>query len=697
MLASLAEAPLVDARLAYERKYDGIRVIADIDVLGHVRLWSRLGNDKTAQFPEVAEALRRWARRKWPKASKALKESKGQGRPIVLDGEIVALDVHGEPAGFQRLQERIHALGRSSADAPSAFVAFDLLRLGDEALTARPWRERRDRLEQVLGEARAPTIRLSDVSIGDGRALMDRARREGWEGLVVKDVRSRYRSGRRTPDWRKLKICHRQEFIVAGWTEPRGARRHFGALLLAVSQPTTRANSATRLVSAPGLVYAGRIGTGFSDAELERVMARLRPLESNTCPCDTVPRANARAHWVTPSLIADVEFAEWTADGLLRHPVYVGLRDDKNPRDVRREEPAGPPRSRSRSRRSRTPPAGAAASSTTSTRPAGAGFSGVDAAGVSDMVSQVDALEKAKKNGHLVWPDGRRLSVTNVGKILWPKERLTKGDLFRHYLQVAPHLLPVLADRPLVMKRYPNEVVGEPFYQHRTPQVPMGVRLEQVEHPDPKPQLVGGDLVTLLYTAQLAAISRDPWFSRVQSWQYADYAALDLDPMPGVSFATVLDVARWIHDELESLGVIAFPKTSGADGLHIFIPLRPNTPYEAGLLFCQIVATLVSDRHPKAATVERAVRSRGARVCVDYLQNIAGKTLASAYSARATQDAGVSAPLMWPEVHGRIRREDFTIRSMPARLRHVGDLWRGLRTARGVDLGRAIHRLGSRV
>jgi bifunctional non-homologous end joining protein LigD len=187
---------------------------------------------------------------------------------------------------------------------------------------------------------------------------------------------------------------------------------------------------------------------------------------------------------------------------------------------------------------------------------------------------------------------------------------------------------------------------------------------------------------------QLAAISQDPWFSRVESPADADYVALDLDPMPGVSFTRVLEVARWIRDELDSIGASGVPKTSGADGLHIYIPLPPGTPYDAGLLFCQIVATLVANKHPKVATVERTVRARGKRVYVDYLQNIPGKTLATAYSARASAYAGVSTPLTWREIDTGVTREDFTIETVPARLHKVGDLWKGLRTAKGVDLSR---------
>ena len=306
------------------------------------------------------------------------------------------------------------------------------------------------------------------------------------------------------------------------------------------------------------------------------------------------------------------------------------------------------------------------------------------------LVDQLRDLEKSRRNGTVDLPDGDRLSVTNLHKIFWPKLKLTKGDLLRYYAQVAPCILPAVQDRPLVMKRFPNGIAGQPFYQHRAPDdVPPGVRVEHVPGEKTVPaRFVGGSLKTLLHMTQLAAISQDPWFSRVTSPEAADYVALDLDPAPGVAFGRVLDVARWIRDELASIGAMGVPKTSGADGMHVYIPLPPHTPYEAGLIFCQIIATVVAQKHPRIATVERSVRARGPRVYVDYLQNINGKTLATAYSARASEYAGASAPLTWDEVDAGVRREEFTIATMPARIRTVGDLWKALRSSAGVDLSR---------
>jgi len=649
MLASLMDAPLDDPALVYEPKYDGIRAIADIDPKRGVTLWSRLGNEKTRQFPEITSGLEQWARK--------LKE------PIVLDGEIVALDGKGEPTGFQKLQGRIHV----ASAAPSnnvAFIAFDVLRHGRSDLRDRPLLERRAILERLFGRTGSPLLRISKMERGDGRALYKAALEHGWEGLIAKRADSQYKSGKRTPDWRKLKIVHEQEFVVGGWTEPRQTRTYFGALLLGVYDD--RRN----------LMYVGHTGTGFNEKELARLMSLLKPLETKERPFRERPKTNERAHWVRPELVAQIKFTEWTADGKLRHPVYLGLRDDKKPTEVRREQ---------------------------NLRVRGSGF-GVPGSGVrgsspkpgtqnpeprpDDLIDQLNAIESSRRDGILTLADGDRFTVTNLHKIFWPAHELTKGDLFRYYVRVARFILPAVADRPLVMKRYPNGVTGKWFYQHRVEDVPAGVRTEVVSVAERRPQIIGGTLKTLLCTTQLAAISQDPWFSRVKHVQFADYVALDLDPSEGVPFAHVLDVARWIHDELETLGALGVPKTSGASGLHVYVPLPAGTPYDAGLLFCQIVATVVAQKHPRVATVERSVRARGKRVYVDFMQNVLGKTLATAYSARASDYAGVSTPLSWREIDEGFEREDFTIQSVPARLTKVGDLWAELRKSKGVDLSR---------
>ena len=673
MLASLEEAPLQSEAFVYEPKYDGIRTLADVDAGGGpraVRLWSRLGNEKTSQFPEIVRALERVARR--------LKAG------ALLDGEIVALDEAGEPAGFQRLQGRIHLTGPREIDGraltqPVAFIAFDALRDGDEDLRALPLTARRARLERILGNAGSTVVRLSEFVPGDGRALHQRALEHGWEGLIAKRLDSRYQSGRRTPDWRKVKLGRRQECVVAGWTDPRGTRGHFGALLLGVWD-------------GGALRYVGHTGTGFDRRELARVAALLATRATDVCPFETRPRTNERPHWVRPELVAEIAFTEWTADGRLRHPIYLGLREDVALRSVRRNpEPA-------RTREVVTSPARAGTRRAPRT-PVSSDTPYADAPpALGRLITRLAEIEAAGGDGTIELPNGDRLAVGNLDKVFWPGLEITKGELMRYYTWVSRFILPAVADRPLIMRRFPNGIRGRGFYQQRAPQeVPAGVRTATLPGDTEVPtRLIGGSLTTLLHMTQIAVISEDPWFSRVQSPDDADHVALDLDPMPGVPFPTVLDVARFIHDELQALGTAAVAKTSGAEGVHIYIALPPATPYEAGRLFCEIIATLVADHHPKVATVERAVDARGRRVYIDYLQNIRGKSLATAYSARATEFAGVSTPLTWREIHAGFDRRDFTLRTLPARMRAVGDLWAALRESPGADLSAVLRRPGAR-
>ncbi len=317
MLATLEDAPLQSEGLVYEPKYDGIRALVEIDPArrASVQIWSRLGNEKTAQFPDLVAALTRYA-----------KKLKG---PLVLDGEIVALDADGEPAGFQRLQNRIHLTESHSQSAAGrvAFIAFDILRDRDEDLRPLTLTERRARLDRVFRNPGSPILRTSSVVAGDARELFQHALDHGWEGLIAKDARSLYHTGKRTRDWRKLKIVQEQEFVVGGWTDSRTAGRPFGALLLGYYEDG-------------GLKYAGHTGSGFNHPELERVIRLLKPLEIASTPFTTRPKTNQPPHWTTPSLVAQVKFTEWTDDGLLRHPIYLGMRDDVKPETVRREKKA---------------------------------------------------------------------------------------------------------------------------------------------------------------------------------------------------------------------------------------------------------------------------------------------------------------------------------------------------------------------
>jgi bifunctional non-homologous end joining protein LigD len=673
MLASTVEVPLRGEDLVYEPKYDGVRTLALLTPgrpRPGVRLVSRLGNDKTAQFPEIARELERFARERLRGA-------------LLIDGEIVALDDRGRPVSFQHLQGRIHVKSpaKAAADAPVAFVAFDLLREGGDDLRGLPLTARRARLERVFNDTGSPLLRMSPQVARDGRELYRQAIADGWEGLIAKRADSRYFSGKRSTEWTKLKLIRAQEFVIGGWTAPRGARSHFGALLLGVYEGKK-------------LVYVGHVGSGFNEKELTKLMALLRPLQLDESPFDVPPPAtNDTPHWVRPALVAEVKFTEWTDDNRLRHPTYLGLRDDVKPSSVHREpsskysavaldrlgkEPSGVGPSFSSGKKSKS---SSSPKKSTRAKP-------LDPA-LQLVIDQLDDFEQNRRKGALVLPDGDTLDVGNLEKAFWPELKLTKGDLLRYYVRVSPYILPVVDGRPLVMKRYPNGIQSQAFYQHRAPD-PLPPNVPTVSWPDDDvpSRLVGGSLKTLLYLTQLAAISEDPWFSKAATPHLLEDIAFDLDPMPGTSFETVLDVARWLRDELDHVGVVGVSKTSGADGLHVYVRMPPKTTYEAGRIWAQIVATMVATRHPKVATVERVVRKRGAKVYVDYLQNIEGKTLACAYSARASAFAGASTPVTWKEIDEGFDRRDFTIETLPDRLATVGDLWKPIRSGKPANLRR---------
>ncbi|HET9372169.1 MAG TPA: DNA ligase D [Vicinamibacterales bacterium] len=695
MLASLDDPPLTRRGYVYEPKYDGIRAIVDVRPAAgrgaepHVALYSRNGIDKTKQFPVIVRSIA------------ALSAS--LAGPVVLDAEIVAIDRRRRPLGFGSIQGRIQLtqaaeIERAEAVQPCVLVVFDILRDGEEDLRGLPLAARRLHLQKVIAPRGkiADWIWLSEVQLDDGRAMLERAEQERWEGLIVKDGQSPYHTGRRTPAWRKLKITNQQELVVGGWTDPRQSRQHFGALVLGYYE-------------AGDLICAGSVGTGFDQAELDRVAMLLEERATSICPFKAVPKLFARSHWVAPTLVVAVRFTEWTSDGYLRHPVYLGTRTDKAAKDVRRE----------RAKRAETPAietpqkpwrrASAAARAERVTVKAPSAPSrrsprrAKDDAVLGGLIERLSTLEAARKDGELELPNGDTLRVTNLAKVFWPALKITKGDLLRYYVEVSPYLLPAVDDRPLVMKRFPNGIDKPAFYQQKHPETPPpGVRRERLpddvepidEAEGERDRLIGGSLTTLLYMTQLAAISQDPWFSRVADPLHQDYTAIDLDPGEGAGFDKVLDVARWVHDELNRYGIPGVPKTSGSRGLHIYIPLPPKTTYETGQLLCQMIATIVATAHPRTATIERMVRRRPrGTVYVDYLQNILGKTLATAYSARASDYAGVSTPLTWNEVDEGLDPRDFTIRTAPARFAEVGDLWARLREGKPVDL-RAVLRPG---
>jgi len=649
----------------FEPKYDGIRVLA-YATSADVKLITRNGKDKAAQFPEIVAALK-----------KLVSQAR---RPLVLDGEIVAL-VDGEPARFQELQGRMHvkelqAIQRLATSTPAALILFDILMDGDDILIAEPWTERRARLLKRVDSKRTSThLRVTESIEGDGKKMLQKARRQGWEGIIAKGMASRYEPGKRTRSWLKLKIEFREEFVVGGFTDPRNTREHIGALLLGY-------------FDGERFIYVGHTGGGFTRQGLNDMYKRLKPLERKISPFEETPKSNEKAHWVKPEVVVEVKFSEWTADRRLRQPIFIGLRDDKDAKDVEIEAPSVQSKAiradtvAKRQPRPRVNATAKGAAKTAKSKAAGSrtgSVSPLEKVDRNGIAEQLSAIEKAGGNGILDFGGGKALKVSNLDKVFFPKEKYTKGDVMRYYTRIASFILPTIQDRPLVLKRFPNGIDGESFYQHKSSDTtPPNVRIEkiQTESGEKQPRIIGGDLLTLLYTIQLGAISVDPLHSRVQSLEYADYTILDLDPGPRAGFTRVVQVARWTKEVLDGFRLHAAIKTSGSRGLHIYLPLPSKTPNEAATLVAQMIATKVAEAHPAEATIKRMVKARGAAtVYVDYLQNIQGKTVAGPYCVRAKPGATVSTPLRWTELTDDLDPHEFHLGNGAERFEKVGDVW----------------------
>src|SRR3954469_15600382 len=648
----------------FEPKYDGIRVLA-YATSDDVKLVTRNSKDKAKQFPEIVAAMKKLASR--AKCS------------LVVDGEIVAL-IDGMPARFQELQSRMHVkeeqiIERHSSSTPAALILFDILMDGEDILMRQPWSERRAHLLKRVGKHVSDQVRLTDSIEGDGKKMLEKARSEGWEGIIAKRIDSRYEPGNRSRNWLKLKIEFRQEFVVGGYTEPRNSREHIGAILLGYYDKDR-------------FIYVGHTGGGFGRQSLQDMYRKLKPLERKTSPFVETPKTNERAHWVDPKVVVEVKFSEWTADKRLRQPIFLGVRDDKDAREVAVERPSvqrKTPREDSIPQRHERAAVAARASKPKASRasrrptPTKAGPKANKKASDGSALAQLTEIDAKRGEGTLDLGRGKTLKVSNLDKVFFPKDGYTKGDVMRFYARIADFILPTMQDRPLVLKRFPNGIDGESFYQQKASDTtPSEVRVETIvtDGGEKQPRYIGGDLLTLLYTIQLGAISVDPWHSRVGSLEYADYTIIDLDPGPRANFARVIQVARWAKEAIDGFGLHAAIKTSGSTGLHIYLPLPPRTPNDAATIVAQLIATKVAEGHPKEATIERFVKARGAATgYVDYLQNIKGKTVAGAYCVRAKPGATVSTPLKWSELTDDLDPRDFHLGNAADRFEKVGDIW----------------------
>jgi bifunctional non-homologous end joining protein LigD len=589
---------------AYEPKWDGFRAIVAVSG-GHVTLTSRNGNDLTERFPEVAHAA----------------ELAVATTDAVLDGEICALDERGRPR-FSLLQE-----GTGS----TVLVLFDLLEVESTSLVDEPLSERRARLGALV---RAGTRVLVSPAFEDGDALLAATREQELEGVIAKRLDSRYRPGRRSAEWRKVKLRRVQEVVIAGYTRGRGRRAgRLGALVVGVQERG-------------GLRWAGNVGTGFSDRELERLLELLRPLERDSSPFSEAPSMRqarpSEVVWVEPRLVADVEYAEWTRDGRLRSPSYLALREDKAPLDARRER------------------------------------------------QQVPASVSRGR---------RTLRLSNLDKLFWPDEGITKGDLLGYYRDVATVLVPHLRGRPFTMKRYPDGWQGKHFFQKQSPshmpawirRAPFPASTREGEERVVDYALVNDDLA-LLWMVNMGCIDLHTWTSRADRPERPDWVVFDLDPSEGVGFDAVVEVALLVRQALDLVGLEGYPKTSGSRGIHVFVPVTRRHTHAEARRFASVVAGALARAHPGLVTTEWA-KDRRRGVLVDANQNGPGKTNAAVYSVRPRAGAPVSTPLRWDEVTPALDPAAFTMDAVLERVARDGDLFAGTLDG-GQSLKKALRVLG---
>jgi bifunctional non-homologous end joining protein LigD len=605
MLAETREEPFAKPGWLFEVKLDGYRMrIARQD--GEPKLLTRNGRDATAAFPELARAIR------------ALPFD-----GLVLDGELVILDEAGRPS-FQALQNRARLSGaleirRAAVEAPGTLYVFDLLAVEGFDVRPLPLAQRKRLLAGMLPAA-GPLKYCEHFT--DGVALYEQAARLGLEGIMAKKADSVYRTGR-SPNWLKIRSDRVDDFVVVGFTAPQGSRGGFGALHVADFVDGT-------------LSYAGRVGSGFTSAQLKQVAAELERTRRKTPPCEgPVPRGAEHA-WVEPRMVVEVRYKEWTGDTLLRQPVFLRFRDDKRPEEcVRREQ-----------QKQR---------------------------GEWDVVPSVDAPAPGPtgKGPRTTHPE---VKLTNLDKVFWPDDKLTKGDLIAYYRAIAPWMLRYLTERPLVLTRYPDGITGKSFFQKDAPQYAQQfVRTVTIWSEDSQRELdyfVCDDGASLVYIANMAAIPLHIWSSRVETLATPDWCILDLDPK-GAPFPDVVAVARALHALCDDIGLPTYVKTSGSSGLHVLIPLGRQVTYEQSRTLGGLLARVVAAELPEIATITRQVSRRGGKVYLDYVQNGHGRLLVAPFSVRPLPGAPVSMPLDWREVTPKLDIRKFTIQNAPARMKKL--------------------------
>jgi bifunctional non-homologous end joining protein LigD len=645
MLATLVNEPVEEDGWLYEVKWDGFRALGYANE-GAVEIRSRNNKSFNDKFYPVFNALQKW------------------GKNIVVDGEIVVLNKKGVP-DFSGLQN-----WRSEADGQLAYYLFDILWLDGQDLMDVPLAERRDILRSVVAEDNI--IKLSENFEATGSEFFALADKMGLEGIMAKKADSKYIPDARSKEWLKIKTEKHQELIIGGYTKNEGTPKPFSALLL-------------------GWFINGEfhhvtpVGTGFTVKLQKEILEKLKPLEISKCPFKHVPAYNkpsrfrpnppkADVTWVRPEMVCEISYREMTKDGAIRHPSFRGLREDKNAKDVVRELPVA----------------------------------------VTEIVNDENKLVKkkvlakpvAQERKTLLNPNeetqvknvgGHDMKFTNLSKVFWPDENVTKRDMINYYYQVAPYILPYVKDRPQTLNRFPHGIKGEAFYQKdvkgKAPEWIETFPYHSYTDGRDKEFLVCTDEASLLYIASLGCIEINPWSSTRQKPDNPDWCIIDLDPDEN-TFEQVMEAACVTKQILDAIEVTAYPKTSGSTGLHIYIPFGAKYTYEDSKEFGRKLAKLIHAQLPDFTTIERKISDRKGKMYIDFLQNRPQATVAGPYSLRPKAGATVSMPLHWDEIKVGLTIKSFTIFNAVERIKEQGDLFTGV-LGEGIDLEKTLNKLKS--
>jgi bifunctional non-homologous end joining protein LigD len=671
MLATLTDGAFDDEDWLFEVKWDGYRVEAVISG-GKARIWTRNRVDAATYFPDLA------GRAAWIDANEA-----------IVDGEVVAFDEQGRPS-FSRLQDRTGlraleaATRRADPDAPKltreereaiplAYMVFDLLHLDGRSLLDVPLEDRKALLRRVLRPH--GMVRYASHVVGEGRDFIDAAAEKGLEGVVAKRRHSAYQPGRRTRDWLKVKLRREQEIVVVGWLPGQGTHKDLGSLIVAVND-----NGKMR--------HVGQVGSGITGKMRKELLAAMEPIQRADAPLAKTPRL-PQARWVEPKIVIRAEFAEWTRDGLLRQAAFKGVELDRDPAKVVREEagPAsrltkrGPPASKRTKEDPPKDPPPDRRSAKQETAKADGGWPVAEVDLTPASAAELKALKQMTGDDH--WQvAGHEVRVTNLDKVLFPAEgdvpAFTKRDLLRYYVTVGPTILPHLAGRGLNLQRFPDGTGRKGFWQKDVPgHAPKWItRWGYTGHEGAKDYVVVDRVATMAWLAQEAALEIHPWTSRTISPHEPTFALIDVDPGEKTTWEEVLTLTRLYRTALQHLDVIGLPKTTGKRGIQVWVPVRRGYSFEDTRVWVEQLSLMIGRLVPDLVSWEWTKRDRQGRARLDFTQNAVNKTLVAPYSVRPTAGAPVSVPIGWDELEDpKLRSDRWTMATLPARLRKVGDLF----------------------